>query len=299
MTKRTSINRYNLIMKRLKKCPATFQEINDYLERESELQDDDFTISKRTFQRDLEDIASLYNVEIEYDFSQKVYCIVSEDISPQNERIMEAFDTMNALSMSDKVSQYIQFEPRKSQGTEHLFGVLHAIKNRRKIEIVYKKYWDDEVSVRSLEPYALREYRFRWYIVAKDEGDNEIKTFGLDRIQSLEITKLKFAYPKDFSIQEYFKFAYGIIRPNYDNPEEIILSFNQYQGKYIKSQQMHHSQEILVDNENELRIKLLVFPTYDLVMDLMSYGQNVDVIQPESLKQELQEIYKNKLKDSK
>jgi len=297
MTKRTSINRYNLIMKRLKKCPATFQEINDYLERESELQEDNFTVSKRTFQRDIEDIASLYNVEIEYDFSEKVYRIVSSDISLQNERIMEAFDTMNALSMSDKVSQYIQFEPRISQGTEYLFGVLHAIKNRRKIEVVYKKYWADEVSIRSLEPYALREYRFRWYILAKDDKDNEIKTFGLDRVQSLEITKLKFAFPKDFSIQEYFKYAYGIIRPNYDKPEEIILSFTHDQGKYIKSQKMHHSQEILVDNENELRIKLLVFPSHDLVMDILSYGENVNVIQPESLKQEILEIYKLKLKE--
>ncbi|MFW5852251.1 MAG: hypothetical protein ACOCWB_08505 [Bacteroidota bacterium] len=49
------------------------------------------------------------------------------DVEEHSERIMEAFDTMNALSMSDKISQYIQFEPRKAQGTEHLFGVLHAI----------------------------------------------------------------------------------------------------------------------------------------------------------------------------
>ncbi|MFW5852250.1 MAG: hypothetical protein ACOCWB_08500 [Bacteroidota bacterium] len=60
MTKRASINRYNLIIKRFKKSPAIFQKINDYLERESEMHEEKYTISKRTFQRDVLDIASLY-----------------------------------------------------------------------------------------------------------------------------------------------------------------------------------------------------------------------------------------------
>lgn len=293
MTKRNSLTRYSLIIRKLQRCPATFQDIYDYLERESELQEENLTVSKRTFQRDIEDIASLYNIEIEYDFSEKVYRIVSQDMPVQQERIIEAFDTMNALQMSEKVSEYIQFEPRKSHGTEHMFGVLHAIKNRRKIEIVYKKYWDDEVSVRSLEPYALREYRFRWYIVAKDDGDNEIKTFGLDRVQSLEITKFKFAYPKDFSIQEYFKYAYGIIRPNNDAPEEVVLSFNAIQGKYIKSLPLHHSQKILKDTADELQISIFVFLSYDLVMDILSHGNNVKVLKPKSLLNEIKKVCEN------
>ncbi|HON53805.1 MAG TPA: hypothetical protein PLS12_11400, partial [Bacteroidales bacterium] len=148
MTKRNSLTRYSLIMRKLQRCPSTFQEIYDYLERESELQEENLTISKRTFQRDIEDIAMLYNIEIEYDFSEKVYRIVSQDMPVQQERIIEAFDTMNALRMSDKITEYIQFEPRKTQGTEHLWGILHAIKNRRILHITYKKYWDNEFSER-------------------------------------------------------------------------------------------------------------------------------------------------------
>jgi len=295
MTKRNSLTRYSLIMRKLQRCPSTFQEIYDYLERESELQEENLTISKRTFQRDIEDIAMLYNIEIEYDFSEKVYRIVSQDMPVQQERIIEAFDTMNALRMSDKISEYIQFEPRKTQGTEHLWGILHAIKNRRILHITYKKYWDNEFSERKLHPYAIREYRFRWYLVAKDERDNEIKTFGLDRIQSLEITPQKFPYPKDFSLEEYFKYAYGIIRPNDEKPEEVVLSFNAIQGKYIKSQPMHHSQKIIKDTAEELQISMLVFPSYDLIMDILSHGENITVLKPKSLQKELDDIYRRKL----
>ena len=79
MSKRESIARYNLIIKMLRKHPATFEEITDYLSLESELQEYNYTISKRTFQRDLEDIRSLYNIYIQYDFSRKVYYLEFDD----------------------------------------------------------------------------------------------------------------------------------------------------------------------------------------------------------------------------
>ena len=90
MSKRESISRYNLIIKKLRKLPCTFDEIADYLSRESELQSYNFNVSKRTFQRDLDDIRSLFNIDIQYDFSGKVYSINNEeqqevnDASPRN-----------------------------------------------------------------------------------------------------------------------------------------------------------------------------------------------------------------------
>ena len=75
MSKRESITRYSLIIKKLRKKPASFNEISEYLLLESELQEYNFNVSKRTFKRDLEDISSLYNIDIVYDFSRKVYFI--------------------------------------------------------------------------------------------------------------------------------------------------------------------------------------------------------------------------------
>ncbi|HTA62719.1 MAG TPA: hypothetical protein VK835_09700 [Bacteroidia bacterium] len=76
MTQREFISRLELITKKLKKGPATYMEINDHLKKESELQGYNFTTSKRTFQRDLEQIQSIYHTNIKYDFSNKWYCIV-------------------------------------------------------------------------------------------------------------------------------------------------------------------------------------------------------------------------------
>lgn len=296
MSKREAISRYNLIIKKLRKCSASFNEIADYLSLESELQSYDFNVSKRTFQRDLEDIRSIYNIDIQYNFSRKVYFIDFEQQPEINERILEAFDTFNALNITDRLSNHIHFEKRRPQGTENLYGLLHAIKNQVQINFTYRKYWEDELTERIVEPYALKEFKNRWYIVANDLKDKKVKSFALDRLTDLEITKRKFQFPNDFNINDHYKYCFGIISPNGHKPQEVILSFYPFQGKYIKSLPLHESQQILIDNEDELRVKLTLFVTHDFFMELLSYGENLKIIEPESLIKDIKNSLQETLK---
>lgn len=288
MSKRESIARYNLIIKKLRKRPATFAEIEDYLALESEIQAYNFNISKRTFQRDRDDILSLYNIDILFDYSKKVYYIDFDEQPEANERILEAFDTFNALNLTDRLSKHIHFEKRKPQGTEHLYGLLHAIKNQVQIKFVYQKYWEDDLTERIVEPYALKEFKNRWYILSKDLVDDKIKSFALDRLTDLRILKETFNFPEDFDVNEHYKYCFGIISPNGHQPEDIILSFNAFQGKYIKSLPLHESQQILIDNEEELRIQLKLFITHDFFMELLSFGDNLKILQPKTLIEDLE-----------
>lgn len=296
MSKRESISRYNLIIKKLRKHPSSFSEISDYLAFESDLQEYNFNVSKRTFQRDIEDIRSVYNIDIQYDFSRKVYNIDFDQQSEVNERILEAFDTFNALNISDRLSDFIHFEKRRSQGTENLYGLLHAIKNKVQISFSYQKFWEDEITQRIAEPYALKEFKNRWYVLANDLKDKKVKSFALDRLSELEITKKKFQLPNDFNVNEHFKYCFGIISPNEYKPQEVILSFEPFQGKYIKTLPLHESQVILKDNEEELLIRLTLFITHDFFMEILSFGDNVKVIKPDSLITDLKKAYENALK---
>ena len=141
MSKLEFLSRYNLIIKKLRNRPAGFKSIHDYLERESEIQEYNFRVSKRTFQRDLNEIRSVLNIDIKYDSSKKVYFIDDAGQPEVNNRMLEAFDTFQALNVSDGLSRYIHFENRKPQGTENLYGLLHAIKNKLQIKFSYKKFW--------------------------------------------------------------------------------------------------------------------------------------------------------------
>lgn len=295
MSKREFLSRYNLIINKLRKKSATFQEIDDYLERESEIQEYKFTVSKRTFKRDLDDIRSLFNINIEYDFSRKVYYINDAGQPEVNDRMLEAFDTFQALNISDGLSNYIHFEKRKPQGTENLYGILHAIKNSLIIKYNYQKFWDSEATPRKAEPYALKEFKNRWYVLAKDLKDEQIKSFALDRLTSLEITPKKFGYPSNYSVEEHYKYCFGIISPNGQEPEEVILSFNTHQGKYLKTLPLHHTQEVILDTDVELQLKLNLCITHDFLMELLSFGDQVKVFQPLNLINEMKKIYTQSL----
>jgi predicted DNA-binding transcriptional regulator YafY len=296
MSKRETIARYSLIIKKLRKHPATFNEISDYLELESELQEYNFVVSKRTFQRDLEDIRSLYNIDIQYDPSDKVYRIDFELEPELNERILEAYDTFHALNLTDRLSDHIHFENRKSRGTENLYGLLHAIKNQVQIKFTYLKFGEDKPTHRITEPYALKEFKNRWYLLANNLKDDRIKSFALDRLTELKITKRPFQSKKDYAVNEHFKYSFGIISPDNQTPQEVVLSFQPFQGKYIKSLPLHDTQQILVDNKEEVRVALKVFITHDFIMEMLSHGDDVKVIQPESLIQQLKSRYENALK---
>lgn len=293
MSRKEALSRHNLIIKKLRKHPATFNEISDYLSLESELQAYDFNVSARTFLRDREDIRSLYNIDIQYDFFRKVYFIDSEEKPEMNERILEAFDVFSTLNLTDRVSNYIHFEKRRPKGTENLFELLLAIKDKLQINFTYQKFWEEEYSHRQVEPYALKEFKNRWYVLSKDLKDGNVKTFALDRLTNLKITNIPFQYPADFQIEESFRYCFGIIRPNEEKPEDVILSFDPIQGKYILTSPLHHSQETLVDNKNEIRIKLKLNLTYDLIMELLSYGEYVKVIHPKALADEIKTSHLN------
>src|SRR5690606_35229082 len=293
MKTKISFNRWTLIIQKLKKKPATFEEISDFLDEESDIQDYDFRVSIRTFQRDIQDINSVFGIEIKHDRSQGVYQIIEDTNSGIKERMLEAFDTFNALQISEKVSNFIHFENRKSKGTENLYGFLHAIKNKQLVSFTYQKFWEEQPEKRTIEPYVLKEFANRWYILGYDSSRKSVRSFALDRLSDLEIHKEKFTASVDFDVNKYYQHSFGIISPEKNQkPEEIIISCDAFQAKYIKALPFHHSQQIIKDTDDEFILKLFLVPTYDFIQELLSKGKTIKVLEPQSLVNELKNIYK-------
>ncbi|MDR1583923.1 MAG: WYL domain-containing protein [Prevotellaceae bacterium] len=296
MSKRETIIRYMLIMKKMRTSKeVTFEDIADYLEKESRFLGEKLTVSKRTFARDVNDIGSIFRMYIAYDFSGKYY-FVEEEMEPEiNDRILETLDMYHMLKIHEQQSPYIHLEKRHSQGTEHLYGLLHAIKNRRQIMFSYQKYYKDHPETRTVEPLVLKEFKNRWYLFAKDTRDGQIKCYGLDRLLELEILNTHFVADEHFDINEQLKYCFGIMAPNAAKPSEVILSFEPFQGKYIKSLPLHDTQKIIKDTKDELRIRLTVYLTHDFIIELLAHGETVKVIKPPKLITTLKQIYTHAL----
>lgn len=276
---------------------ADFYAINSFLQIEYDIKGYEFSYSKRTFQRDINDINSIFGIEIKCNRTTNEYFISEEYSDDVNLRLFESLDIFNAMKFSGSISKSIIFEKRKPLGTEHMFILLHAIQNQQIISFKHQKYWDDETTHRTVEPYSLKEFKSRWYLLAKEVGSDMIKSFGLDRISNIELTKKKFTISENFDANEPFRNSFGITNTTNLKPEEIILSFDSEQGKYIKSLPLHESQKILFDNEDDFRISLKLCITYDFKMELLSFGDTLTVIAPESLRNDIVELHKNSLRN--
>ena len=296
MAKRDYILRYLFIIRKLRNSKrANFTEIAEFIKLEFDLLGDQQSLSRRTFQRDLNEIRTIFNIDIQCNSQGEYYIDEDENVDFKN-RILEGFDLFNALSSIQKKSSFVLLEERCSLGTEHIYGLLHAIQNCFIVKFTHTKYWEDKITERTIKPFALKEFKGRWYVLSEDMGDKRIKTFGLDRISDLKITQKTFSFPVDFNPELYFSDCFGIITDETIPVEEIVLSFTEVQARYIKSFPLHHTQKELEPINGEYTIQLKLRPSFDFIMELLSHGDKVRIVKPESLKEETKKILQRSLK---
>ena len=201
-------------------------------------------------------------------------------------RIIDAFSIHHALKQSSQLSPNIYLEKRKTLGIENINDLLHAIQNHLWIAFEHHKFWEDSVTQRKVKPIALKEAQHRWYLIAVDLKDDTIKTFGLDRIKDLSVTSNHFK-PINFDVNQAYLNAFGI--ETYKPVVKIVLQFSWQQGNYINSFPLHSSQKLISEDENHKVFELYIHPTNDIIMELLKYGNELTVLEPISLQNELQQ----------
>ncbi|PVY40870.1 helix-turn-helix transcriptional regulator [Pontibacter virosus] len=186
---------------------------------------------------------------------------------------------------------FIDFEKAPySKGNEHLDFLIEAIRNRKAVKLSYLKFDDSMPNSRTVSPYLLKEYRNRWYLLCVQHENGQLRKFGLDRIVSLEPAhNVSYENYTSLNPELYFRNVIGISFEG-EKVEEVILSFSPHDGNYVKTQHLHNSQETLVDDNNELRIKLNVVINYELISTILSFGKGVRVISPVVLRQQIANI---------
>jgi predicted DNA-binding transcriptional regulator YafY len=244
----------------------------------------EINLSERQIQRYITEIRNL-GFELTYCKKHKGYQIDKEKstLLPATKQFLEAFKVYQ-ISQQNKISNYIIFDKRQEVDT--IFKDLHdAIVKRFLVEITYQSFWQEEAFTTEIEPYLLKEYRNRWYVVAKNYYNQKIRTFALDRIQQLRLTAKNFTYPQE-NPAELFKYCFGIFLPEnpLEEPEEVLLLFSYEQAPYVQSLPLHHSQKVVGDTGEGILISLKVHYTYDLNMELLSFGDEVKVIATDNYK---------------
>ena len=287
MSKLIYFKRYLYVIDRLRSRPCSFNELQEHVMRKLENDDIDttFEYAIRTFERDKKDITALFGIVIQYNRKDKTYAIDEEEIEDQSvTRMIDVFSIHHALQEGNKLSPSVFLEKRKSLGTEHIHGIIHAIQNLYLLQFTHQKHWEDFSTQREVKPIAIKESQQRWYLVALDKKNETVKTFGLDRISNLKITDTKFK-PVAYNVETEFQHAFGV--ETYEAAKKVILEFSKQQGNYIKTFPLHKSQRIVKETEDAVSIEIFIHTTNDIKMELLKYGSNVKVIAPISLQNDI------------
>ena len=265
---------------------ATYEEIQRHLEEKHHKDGYDLAFSEKTFKRDRTLMEELLKIEIRFKRSTMTYQIVNEEDADSTQTIFDNLLLVNAYKQTENNSKIMFFEKRQASGLQNLEGIIYAIKNSKLISFTYTKHWENVPRKKLIEPYALKEFRNRWYLLANEQDGKDffLKTFGLDRISAMEIHNKSFKKEK-VNVEEMFVHSFGIISTLNQKPENIVLSFDAEQGKYVKSLPIHHSQKILEDNSKELKIEIKLAPTYDFYQELLTHAKHLRVLKPDFIRE--------------
>lgn len=285
------------------------------------------TVSKRTLQQDLSDMElSPYNARFEklkdghktiYRYAESFSGIKIYEISDEEKdridgaiSVLERFDgtpqydwvrfclqqIVSDEFMSDNRS-LISFQNNPDlYGIEHFETLLKAIANKQLLKVSYTPFpfmKDGEVIVRdtetyNLHPYHLKQYNNRWFLIAQAEGMPYIGNYPLDRIESIVPLHKKYI-ETDIDFEEYFDNGIGVSVN--DTIVTVLLKVDKLRYPYIKSKPLHWSQTEIREMETPTHvvIRLTVCLNNELDATLLSYSNDIEVLEPTELRDKIAE----------
>jgi predicted DNA-binding transcriptional regulator YafY len=273
-------------------------------------------ISKRTIENDIRILRSSilgYNAPIickkgVYSYSDANYSIKNASLTQEDIRhIFLAVETLkqykgfqffdnlkhvfNSLEhrvtaqLHQNLNKFIHFEDTYlPTGTAFINPILNAIQHQQVLKVTYQKFDSEVVKENILHPYLLKEFKNRWYVLGFNPEFDFLKTYALDRIKNLELVK-NLVYKENTAInaQNFFSNVIGVSNPT-DEVEDVEILVKPHFANYIKTQPLHHSQIIINEDKNGLRIKLRVVHNVELETLICGYASFLSILKPETLR---------------
>lgn len=265
----------------------TLRQIAERYEQDENISDGE-PYARRTFQRHRDEVLDLFGIEIECysDGSEYRYRIADNSSNDYFRRwLLDSIAVNRIVTDSREVARYISIE---STNNTALPIVLEALKDLRLVNFDYKPYRkESSTHYFNFQPHALKMFERRWYLIGRYHKTH--RTFALDRMTNVVLQEENFKRDPKFDLEKMFSGSYGIIVE--DIPvESIWLKVEAHQANYLRSLPLHRSQmELNSKSEDYAIFALRVRPTFDLRQKILSLGSAVEVLKPESLREEMRE----------
>lgn len=293
------------ILRRYKRL--TFEEINE-LWQESGLSYGE-ELPLKTFHNHKKAIKDIFDVYIECDRKDgyRYYIDEPERIEGNNLRswLISSYATLNQIKADNKLEDRIIFEEIPS-GQTWLTCIADAMRRNRVLSITHQGFGKPEPSTFEIEPYCLKVVKRRWYVVArspyysernKEQGvkpSDVYLVYALDRISDIQDTGKTFKMKKNFDVHSYFEGCCGIITSN-ESPQKIVLRAYNGFADYLRTLPLHESQREIGSDDESTLFEYHLKPTFDFYQLVLAQGDQVEVLEPEPVRDEMRNFAQNML----
>ena len=289
------LNKYVWLVETIYKAKKiSFEEINEkWLDNDMS---EDKPLPIRTFHKWRQAIEEMFGLIIENENSgQYRYYIQNADELKSGSMRSWLFNTLtvsNLMMDSVSIKDKVLFE-EIPDGEQYLPVILESLKKNLVLEMTYQSYNYDESYTFEIEPYCLKAFKQRWYLVGRSPYYDKIMIYALDRVKWLGLTEKSFKYPKNFYPEEFFDDCFGIIADQKVKVETVKLKVSAGQANYLRSLTLHQTQKEIERTDEYSIFTVRLRPTFDFRQEVLSQGSDIEVMEPKWFRDEVAEISKH------
>lgn len=242
------------------------------------------TLSRRTFYNHRDAIEKLFNLRIECDPATYEYYIADDNASGDSVAnwLLDSISLGDVLSSSREVSDRI-FVENVPSAREYLGTIIDALRNNNPVRFDYHAFNRSLPTAGVvLEPYFVKLFRQRWYVVGRNVADGRLKTYALDRMRGTTALTDTFEPDPDFDAAAYLRDSFGIFSSQ-GKVHKVVIKVDPWKAKYLAALPLHHSQQQTVSDKFSLFTYHLHI-TDDFVQELLSHGATITVLEPPELR---------------
>lgn len=208
---------------------------------------------------------------------------------PQFDWVDEIAERLGAsLKIDGTTDEIVGFDENLDlEGMDNFTPLFNAIVDKQPLRLTYQSFKQDKEETIVVHPYYLKQYNKRWFLIAWNDKENFMANYAFDRIKSIDNANVPYK-PTDVNWLDYFDEMIGVSKDTRTEPQKVLLWVSNDSWPYVKTKPLHGATQRLVNmDETGAYITIEVYLNYELEQQILSFGENMKVIEPVELKERI------------
>lgn len=253
--------------------------------------------SRTTFRRHRAEAEEMFGIIIDCDKENRYFIedtgLFREDSVQQ--WMLSTLAVSNIVSEARELHERILLESIPSE-SDYLSQMVEAMRENKCVSISYQRYGKKDIKNWLLEPYCIKLFRRRWYLLGRMK-DGGFITLSFDRITEMEVTDKTFVLDPDFDAQTYFSAYYGVMQGGDEPKQRVVLRAFGNERYALRDLPLHSSQKELDSGSDYVDFEVKLHPTSDFLAQILSRGRWLKVLEPKDIASKIKQLHLEATKD--